>query len=121
MKGVFWNSRGLTDFAKHRYLSEMVKEEQINLIALLKIGRDDFSDATLKNFCGGRDFIWHSMAPHDRSGGILLGADLNYFDIGAIDEGDFYVKFILEISLMALNLHYMLSMDRRSLTIKRPF
>jgi len=36
MKGVFWNSRGLTDFAKHRYLSEMVKEEQINLIALSK-------------------------------------------------------------------------------------
>jgi len=53
MKGVFWNSRGLTDFAKHRYLSEMVKEEQINLIALSTIGRDDFSDATLKNFCGG--------------------------------------------------------------------
>ena len=24
-----------------------------------------------------------------------MGADLNYFDIGAIDEGDFYVKFIL--------------------------
>jgi len=30
MKGVFWNSRGLTDLAKHRYLAEMVREEQIN-------------------------------------------------------------------------------------------
>jgi len=54
-------------------------------------------------------------------GGILLGADLNYFDIGAIDEGDFYVKFILEISLMASSLHFMLSMDRHNITIKRPF
>ncbi|CAD6255780.1 unnamed protein product [Miscanthus lutarioriparius] len=35
------------------------------------------------------------MAPHGRSGGILLGVDLNFFDIGAIDEGDFYVKFTL--------------------------
>jgi hypothetical protein len=35
------------------------------------------------------------MAPHGRSGGILLGVDLNVFDIGAIDEGDFYVKFTL--------------------------
>ena len=95
MKGVFWNSRDLADLAKHRYLSKMVKEEQIHFIALSETGRDDFSDTTLKNFCGGRDFIWHSMAPHGRSGGILLGADLNYFDIGAIDEGDFYVKFIL--------------------------
>jgi hypothetical protein len=33
--------------------------------------------------------------PNGRSGGILLGADLNHFDIGAIDEGDFYVKFLL--------------------------
>jgi hypothetical protein len=37
------------------------------------------------------------MAPHGRSGGILLGVDLNVFDIGAIDEGDFYVKFTLQI------------------------
>ena len=49
----------------------------------------------LKNLCGGRDFIWHNMAPHGRSGGILLGVDLGIFDIGAIDEGDFYVKFLL--------------------------
>ena len=120
MKGVFWNSRGLADLAKHRYLSEMVKEEQIYFIALSEAGRVDFSDATLKNFCGDRDFIWHSMAPHGRSGSILLGADLNYFDIGAMDEGDFYVKFILEISLMASSLHFMLSMDRHNITIKKP-
>lgn len=35
------------------------------------------------------------MASLGRSGGILLGADLNHFDIGAIDEGDFYAKFLL--------------------------
>ena len=63
MKGVFWNSRGLTDFAKHRYLSEMVKEEQINLIALSKIGRDDFSDATHKNFCGA-EILFGIVWPH---------------------------------------------------------
>jgi hypothetical protein len=30
-----------------------------------------------------------------RSGGILLGVDLDTFDIGTIDECDFYVKFHL--------------------------
>jgi hypothetical protein len=35
------------------------------------------------------------MATHGRSGGILLGVDLSVFDIGGIDEGDFYVKFTL--------------------------
>ena len=95
MKRVFWNSRGLADLAKHKFLADLVKEEQINFIALSETGRDDFPDHILKNLCAGRDFLWHCMAPHGRSGGILLGVDLNVFDIGAIAEGDFFVKFSL--------------------------
>jgi hypothetical protein len=44
MKGVFWNSRGLGNLAKHRFLSDLVKEEQISFIALSETGRDDFPD-----------------------------------------------------------------------------
>jgi hypothetical protein len=95
MKGVFWNSRGLVDLAKHRFLAELVREEQVNFIALCETGRETFPDHVLKNLCVGRDFLWHARAPHGRSGGILLGVDLSVFDIGAIDEGDFYVKFTL--------------------------
>jgi hypothetical protein len=76
-------------------LAELVREEQINFIALSETGRESFPDHVLKNLCAGRDFLWHAMAPHGRSGGILLGVDLSVFDIGAIDEGDFYVKFTL--------------------------
>jgi hypothetical protein len=95
MKGVFWNSRGLADLAKHRFLPELVREEQINFIALSETGRESFPGHVLKNLCAGRDFLWHAMAPHGRSGAILLGVDLSVFDIGAIDEGDFYVRFTL--------------------------
>ena len=63
MKGVFWNSRGFADLAKHKFLAELVKE-QINFIALSQIGRDDFPDHMLKNLCGGHEFLWHSMSPH---------------------------------------------------------
>lgn len=35
------------------------------------------------------------MTPHGHSRRILLGIDLAVYDIGAIDEGDFYVKFTL--------------------------
>ena len=95
MKGVFCNSRGLADLAKHIFLADLVKEEQINFIALSETGRDDFPNHTLRNLCAGRDFLWHCIAPHGRSEGILLGVDLNVFDIGAIAEGDFFVKFTL--------------------------
>jgi hypothetical protein len=43
----------------------------------------------------GERFLWHSKAPHGRSGGMLLGVDQQLFDIGSIDEGDHYVKFQL--------------------------
>jgi hypothetical protein len=33
MKGVLWNSRGLGDLPKHRYLAELAKEERLNFIA----------------------------------------------------------------------------------------
>jgi hypothetical protein len=49
----------------------------------------------LRNLCGGQNFIWHCKEPRGRSRGILLGIDLDVYDIGAINEGDFYVKFHL--------------------------
>jgi hypothetical protein len=81
--------------AKHRFLVELVKKEKINFSALSETDRESFPDHVLNNLCVGRDFLWHTMAPHGRSGGILLGVDLAAFDTGAIDEGDFYVKFTL--------------------------
>jgi hypothetical protein len=43
----------------------------------------------------GENFLWHCKEPVGHAGGILMGIDLDVFDIGAIDEGDFYVKFTL--------------------------
>jgi hypothetical protein len=95
MKGIFWNSRGLGDLAKFRFLSDTSKEEKLDFIALLETGKNDFTQSTLNNICAGRDFLWHWSKPHGRSGGILLGVNLEVFDIGSIDVGDFNVKFHL--------------------------
>jgi exonuclease III len=95
MKGIFWNSRGLRDLAKIRYLSELSREQKLDFIALLETGKKDFSQTTLNNICGGQNFLWHWTEPHGRSGGILLGMNLDIFDIRGIDEGDFFVKFLL--------------------------
>jgi hypothetical protein len=37
--------------------------------------------------------VWHWTSPHGRSGGILLGVNLDLLDVGGIEEGDFFVKF----------------------------
>ena len=93
MKGVFWNSRGLNDLAKHRRLAELVKKNQLDFLALLETGKTDFSQACLRNLSGGLDYMWHCKPSTGRSGGILLGINLAIFDIGSIVEGEFFVKF----------------------------
>lgn len=95
MKGIFWNSGGLSDLAKSRFLSDTSKEQQLDFIALLETSKKNFSHITLSNFCGGRNFLWHWTEPHGRSGGNLLGVNLDVFDIGSIGECDFYIKFHL--------------------------
>jgi hypothetical protein len=93
MKGIFYNSNGFRDPKKHKFVSDLTKENDLSFVAILESCRCDFMPRFLKNLCGGRDFLWHSKAPHGRSGRILLGVDQQMLDIGLIDEGDFYIKF----------------------------
>jgi hypothetical protein len=67
----------------------------LNFIAISEIERSKFMPRFLKNICAGRDYLWHCKASTGRSGGILLGVNLQCFDIGQIEEGDYYIKFRL--------------------------
>jgi hypothetical protein len=95
MTGVFWNSRGLADLAKHRRIAEWVKEERLDFIAIFETRKDDFPSHLLKSFCVGADFLWSWVSPQGQSGGILLGVNLAVFYVRYIDLGDFYLKFHL--------------------------
>lgn len=93
MKGIFWNSNGFAYPKKNKFVSDITREYNLNFIAISETGRSEFRQNFLRNLCAGKDFIWHSKAPKGRSSGILLGIDLNEYDIGVISEGDFFVKF----------------------------
>jgi hypothetical protein len=95
MEGIFWNTNGLRDPNKHKFIGDLTKEHDLNFIALSETGWSDFGPRFLKKLCIGRDYLWHSKAPVGRSGGMLLEIDLHFYDIGAIDEGEFYIKFHL--------------------------
>jgi hypothetical protein len=85
----------LKDPKKHKFISDLTKEHDLNFIALSKTRRSDFGPRFLKNLCVGRDYLWHSKAPIVTYGGMLLEIDFHYYDIGAIDGGEFYIKFHL--------------------------
>jgi hypothetical protein len=93
---IFWNSRGLSDLAKTKFRVDTAGEQNLDFIALLETGKKDFSQSSLNGFCGGKNFLWYWIEPHGRSGGILLGVNIDVLDIGSIEEGDYYVKFRLK-------------------------
>jgi hypothetical protein len=95
MKGIFWNSDGFKDPVKHKFVSDLTKEQNLSFITISETVCKSSTDPFLRNLCGGKNFLWHCKELEGRLGGILLGVDLDVFDIGAIEEGDFFVKFTL--------------------------
>jgi exonuclease III len=92
LKGLFWNSDGFGDIAKHLFVKEQLREEKLDFIALLETGRSNFSVPFLKNLANGLDFSWFCLPPHGRSRGILVGINNTSLQVGTVQAGDFCVK-----------------------------
>jgi hypothetical protein len=79
MIGVFWNFNGFKDPKKHRFVSDLtreqnlcfIREQNLCFIAISETGRKGFTDAVLRNLCGGMNFLCHGKEPRGRSGGIF--------------------------------------------------
>jgi len=90
MKGIYWNSRGLSDLAKHRYILEAIREPNLDFVDVMETGKKDMSRANLNRLSGGADYIWHCLPPRGRSGGILLGINALNLELSLIVEGEFF-------------------------------
>jgi hypothetical protein len=73
MNGMFRNSRGLRDLAKHSHITDCCKDYNLDFIAISEKGKRDFSQSLLNRLSGGLDFDWLSQPPRGRSGGLLVG------------------------------------------------
>jgi hypothetical protein len=81
IRGIFWNSNGFKDPKKHKFVSDLIKENNLNFIVVLETRRSDFTPRILKNLCAKRDYLWHSKPPKGRLGGMLLGVDLQFLTL----------------------------------------
>ena len=93
MRGIFWNSRGLRDLAKRRFLVDASIDLKLDFIALSETCRDNFSPQFLNTLPGGVEFDWHCLPPRGRSGGILLGVRCESLEVRNVVMGDFAVMF----------------------------
>src|SRR6266511_3982976 len=92
MNGMFMNSRGLGDLAKHLHVADCVRDHDLDFVAISEAGRRDFPVHVLNRLSGGLEFTWHCLPPRGKSGGILLGVKTNSMEVLAFSDGDFYIK-----------------------------
>ena len=95
MRGMFWNSRGLSDLAKHKHVIDCVHEHGLDFVAISEAGKCDFRPNVLEHLSGGFDYTLHSLPARGRSGGILLGIQTTTMDLLAFSTGEFHIKFHL--------------------------
>jgi exonuclease III len=96
MKGIFWNSNDLRDQAKYIFLFDSTKEHNLDFIAILETKRNDFNTAELAHFCANKNFAWNWSPTRGRAGGILLGINVDKFDVQGVVLNDFYMKVNLK-------------------------
>jgi hypothetical protein len=58
MRGVFWNSDGFKDPAKHLFVKESIRDFKLDFFVISETGRDNFASPFLNHLSGGSDFQW---------------------------------------------------------------
>ena len=85
--------------AKRRFLAKTSTDQNLDFIALLEIGRDNFTSQFLGTLAGGIDFDWHCLPPRGRSGGILQRVKCEALEEINVVRGDFAVMFRVRYKL----------------------
>jgi hypothetical protein len=52
VRGVFWNCNGFKDPKKHRFISDLCREQNLSFIVVSEMGHKGFHDLVIRNLCG---------------------------------------------------------------------
>jgi hypothetical protein len=95
MNGMFKNSRGLRDLAKHLHIADRCRDHNLDFVAISETGKRDYSQSLLNRLSGGIDFEWFSRPPRGRFGGMLVGVRSDTMEVLASLDGDYHIKLTI--------------------------
>jgi hypothetical protein len=75
-----------------RQVTGFINKEKVDFIGLQETIREDFTDKELKQIEGKYDFVWNWLPVVGHFGGILLEVKQEVVEVGAFDEGAFFVS-----------------------------
>jgi exonuclease III len=77
-------------------LFDTTKENQLDFIAIMETKRNNFTVSELAHFCANKNYTWNWSPTRGRSGGIILGVNIENFDVQGVALGNFHVKLHLK-------------------------
>jgi hypothetical protein len=81
MIGASMNCRGVGKKGMRIFLSDLIKEKQLDFIALQETIKKDYSTTSFRRIDHVNQFSWKWIPSMGRSGGILGGFKVSRFDI----------------------------------------
>ena len=82
MRGIFWNSRGLKDLAKRRFLAEASLEHHLDFIAFPRLDEVFFLHNFLAPYLGGLILTGTASHLEEDPVGFYLGLSLKCWRFG---------------------------------------
>ena len=81
MNALFWNIRGITAPGKRICINDTLSKHNPSIISFQETKKEHLTHAFLKAISRGKKYDWHHLPAEGTSSGVLVGVDLDIFDV----------------------------------------
>jgi endonuclease/exonuclease/phosphatase family metal-dependent hydrolase len=92
MRALIWNFRGFGNRGRRNQLKDYLHKYKVDIIFLQETIRQEFTLQELEGFEFGDKFYWTWLPVVGQSGGMLLGLQDSTLEVGATDQGLFFLS-----------------------------
>ena len=78
-----------------RQIYEFVGDHRLDFVCLQETIKNEFSLLELRKLVGGFNVVWHYIPAIGHSGGILVGARVDTFEVKHTDQGQYFCSMTL--------------------------
>ena len=93
IKTFIWNIRGFGNKPRRGQIKDYCRKEGVDIIGLQETIKQSFEKHELESLVGGAHFSWHWLPAIGHSGGILLGANEDKFQVEVKETGSFLCEY----------------------------
>ena len=96
MRYIFWNARGIMAHGRKKCIEDMIFPLKPAYVGFQETKQHDFSRNYLKNLMGNRNFSWNHLPSTGSAGGILVGVDVDCFEVVSWEIKSFSVSVVVK-------------------------